>query len=164
MINTFSLPLGGHIENAVAPADIGAAAATGSFANMESVENLYIYGCYAAGAAGNGPVVAVEQASDGSGTGTVALAISEIWTKVGSGAWTRVAAVNRQATVATYDTDGVGGDDEAVEIVVRVNTDDMTDGKTHVRVNTPAAGGNRDGAWTYICMDRKYRGKVTPAL
>lgn len=163
-MNNFTLPLGGHVETAVAPADLGAGAANGSYASMVNVEDLFIYGYYAAGAAGNGPELAVEAASDASGTGASAVALSEIWTRVGSGEWTRVASVDRQNTVVSFDTDAVGGDDEACEFVIRVFGADLADGKTHVRCAIPAAGGNRQGYVSYIATNRAYRGKVTPAL
>lgn len=160
----FSLPLGGHSENAVAPADLGAAGAQSSFLSMVNADQLYFCGYYAAGASGNGPILVVEAASDAAGTGASAVALSEIWTKVGSGEWTRVPAVDRQSTVASYDTDAVGGDDEALEFIIRIHDGDLAEGKTHVRINNAAAGGNRTGYVHAVSDQRSYAGKNSPAL
>ncbi len=160
----FSLPLGGHSENAVAPADLGANPAQSSFLSMVNVDQLYLCGFYTAGASGNGPELVVEAASDAAGTGAAAVAISEIWTKVGAGEWTRVANVDRQNPVLSYDTDAVGGDDEDLEFIIRIHNGDLAEGKSHVRINTAAAGGNRVGYVHVVSDQRNFAGKNAPAL
>ena len=175
MLNPHNIINGGSVIPAVMPVDLGANAGTGPWASLKHFTSFDVLLVLADGAAGNGPILELEQAKDSSGTGAKALGITEIWHKVaadlllrdddGSAVdWTKVSTVSRTSPAATFDTDAVGGDTGPIMALIRVHEGTLDADFTHVRFKMAAAGGNRLGAVLYIANCKEYSGKSNPTL
>jgi hypothetical protein len=164
MNDSFNMVNGGSVVPAVVPADYGAAAVDGAYISLRDVVSAEVFGHFAGGVAGNGPILEMKQATSAAGAGEAVLPMTEIWTKVGAGDWTRVAGVDRTNPVNTFDTDTVGGDDEALQFLIRVHEGTLDSGFSHVKFECAAAGGNRLASVTYLSRQRLYAGSGTPQM
>lgn len=152
---------------AVVPGDL-TAAVTGKWLDMTKLKDVDIVVHLESGAAA-AITLALQQATDGSGTGAKVLPISEVSTlsavdadaPTSSEVWNFNEDINRTTPVNSLDCSAaaIDGDNIANEFraVVRVHQDDMDpDGFTHVRLNS--AGVARDGSVVYISANRFYKG------
>lgn len=157
------LPFGGGISVAIKP---GSIAANGRWANMKhctKAMNIIVV----AGVTGT-LVVALEQATDGSGTGAKALKIERLARKKDNPTndiWTSYSSITNEAPVANWSS-AVGTTDEPstaaagedlLLIEVRPSDLDMVNGYCFVRV-VPSGAGAATGVALYLPTGWAYKG------
>lgn len=171
MNNNYDLINGGALHVALQPVNLATAAVSGSYANMSQVKRLVILIFAAAGTASEPLVVSLTQATSGAGDGAKACNLAYIKSLeaadiTASQAWTTVAAVDRQNTVASYTaTQATATNQIALYIEVDQADLDLANGFTHVRANIADTGsGARLGSIVYIAVEKFYQGENLPGL
>lgn len=175
MLNRFSMLLFNKIVAAIPPVDLASAAASGPYASLKNCEAITMIIIKAAGTAGDDPVITLTQAKDSSGTGAKTLNITSLAHQIAADITAETTftdgldadgdVIDRQNSVASYDTDGINGAENEALIVIRVHQDDLDDDYTHVRLNIADVGTNAQlGAAIYIADGLAYAGQNAPAF
>jgi hypothetical protein len=170
---SFDLIKGGDLLIAVPITNVATAATSGIYASMVHVKRLHILIVLAAGGSGEEIDVTLSQAVNAYGDSAKALNITKVYYKAGANiaavnAWTEVAAIKREASVATFDTEVVAGAETLQKtflIVVDEEDLDNNNGFTHVAVELSDPGDTaRNGAVLYIAAEMSYQGTTKPSL
>ena len=131
--------------------------------NVDGMNCLLIKGI---GAAGENPIISLEQAQDSAGTGAKALTLRKVATKIGtptlvaaSDVFAEVASIDRDNPAANYTVPS-SGDKEAVVLAYVLQQDlDVNNGFTHIRLNCSDVGATSQlGTLIYIAGNRAYKG------
>lgn len=170
--NNFDLLVGGDIVIAKPIGDFADGDNLGEFASMQNIDKLYVLVLLAAGTATQDAVLELQQAKDAAGDGVKALNITDLHYKSGAdlaaiNTWTKVDAITRKDSVASYDAIGAGAATQQQAFVIRVHEDDLdnANGFTHVRFKVADTGANaRQGTAIYIAPAMGYQGVGRPAL
>lgn len=155
------------IESAIVPIDLAGQANAGDWVSLENYERCVVALFCAAGAAGEDPVLTLEQATAADGTGAKALNFTVINEKVGTltgvTAWTRTT----QAAGNTYTNAAAGEAQNLFVIEFSAAELDVDNGFTFVRLSVADTGATagKFGAALYIMLNARYpQGAAVSAL
>lgn len=154
----FDMIQGGVLSAELIAANMGANPITGSWRSMQDSRRRHVLLAMAAGSAGNTPTFTLEQATDGAGAGAKALPLKKVYVKVAGGDWTKVEGITSREPAANYDSSAANNGTAVIQICAVVDSTDLDDGFTHVRINTPAVGGTRTGTVFHAIAERAYQG------
>lgn len=167
MYNTWNYPRGGGFKKIVVTGSNTDTITNGAWLPLKNVEDWVCILDYAAGTVP--PVIALQQATDASGTGAAALGITDIVTISATDPDAALESemnfhenINRTTPSTSFDSTAFGGTTNKIyRVVIRVPAGTLTDGNTHVRVNTTGTATARAFQAVAISNNRSYCGNVS---
>jgi len=167
MLNTWTIPRGISFREVIPSGDNDGTITDGAWLPLGTHDNWQVVLNYAASV--QPPVITIQQADDASGTNPVALNITDITTisatdpdaAVESEVVDHKDTINRSTPSASFDSDGEGGEvNKKYRVIVRVDAQTLTTGKTHFRVRTVGTATARVVHAEAIGINKAYRGAV----
>lgn len=148
------------------PVNMAAAANPGDYVSLKNYNHVAVVFVKAAGAAGEDPVLTIQQAQDVAGTGAKALNFTEINVKQGAdlqaiGTFTKVT----QAAANTY-TEATSGEAQAIWVVEFDAEDlDVDGGFDCITASVADVGVTaQNGTVLFILSEPRYSGPLTSAI
>ncbi len=174
MDNCGSLPEVADVVLCLDPVNLATAANNGRWVNVANMTAMNFIVIAGAGGSGENPVINLQQAKDSSGTGAKTLQLRRVDYKVGATAiaaaqdlWTRVSTITRDAPADSWDTTGIGGGANAINVSIYVLPQDLdiNNGFSYVRVQIPDSGSTAKlGTIIAVPIDKAYKGKQNASL
>lgn len=174
MHQQFSLLKFANVVAALPPTDLSSAAVNTPWISLRNALALEFLIIKAIGTAGDDPVINLQQATDASGTGAKTLNITSLAHQTAAditastsftlGLNTDGDTIDRETSVASYDTDGIDGAENEQLINVRVHSEDLDEGFAFVRLQIADVGTNAQlAAVIAIALGLNYAGENKPA-
>lgn len=152
-----------QIESAFVPVDMQTAANNGDWVNLALYDYVVCVLFKAAGTAGDDPVFVLKQAQDVAGTGSKALQIDTIFSKVGTLTGVAQFARNTQTLANSYTDDTSAESQALMAVEVRASDLDLANGFQCVQLSVADVGGNAQlGCGFYILCGCRYDQQIMP--
>lgn len=146
------------IESAFVPVDLATGANAGDWVSLENYERCVVVLFAEAGAAGEDPVFALNQATDAAGTGSKALTFTTIYEKVGTltgvTSWTRTT----QTAAGSYTNAASAETEKIIAVEVKADELDVDNGFKFLQLSVADTGATaaQFGCGFYIMLEPRY--------
>lgn len=153
-----------QIVSAIVPVNLATAANNGDWVSLKNYDRVSIVVFKGAGAAGEDPVITLQQATDVSGTGAKALNFTRVDKKVGTQTGIGAFTTATQAAAGTH-TDTDSAEAEGLFVIEVAAADlDVANGFDCVQVSIPDVGATSQiGCALYILRGARYGGAGLPS-